>query len=143
MRLVPRIALLAPLVVASCANAQPGNALVLGERGQACGVLTVEKHFGPPNFGENPSTDTIFSALVLKTATPVALHDPKRPGRARQTDRIQLYFKTGKSNDGEGRALVGKHLCVSGASSEAITPSDIAPVNISVEEIDAASSEPG
>ena len=120
---------MAGLLLTACASATPTVPITVGQQAKACGLLTREKHYGPPNFGETPKKDSTFSAWVLRTTEPVRVIVPGHPAHATSTKRIQLYFNRQK----DGRAWQDKHLCVSGESAEAITPSDIAPVNITIE----------
>lgn len=125
------IASLLALSLATHAGTTPHASITLGQPSRACGVLTTETHFGPPNFGENPKTDAKFTAWVLRTDTPVALISAGDPKQA-VTQRVQLYFPHGKS----GQKFVGKRLCATGVSAEPTTPGDIAPVNIAVDATD-------
>lgn len=123
------------LLVAGCATAQQNNAIVFESKASACGLLTSEKHFGPPGFGENPKTDSTFTAWVLLSDIPIALVNTKHPEKSSKTNRIQLYFNDSKVGTDVRNTMAGKKVCASGHSEEAIAPGDIAPVNLSVESV--------
>jgi hypothetical protein len=134
MRQIAGLILSASLFVSGCAKASQSDSITLGMKASVCGVLTTEKHFGPPNFGENPKTDSTFVAWVIRPDSPVMLTSQKH-SRPNQTDRVQLYFDTGKVTENDGKSLLGKHVCASGYSEQPNTPGDIAPANISVDAI--------
>lgn len=106
----------------------PTNSITIGKYARVCGVLTTERHFGAPNFGEDPKTDSNFTTWVLKTTSPVTVLTQSNPKHNTVTHRVQLYFK----NSDDGARRLGKELCVEGAAAAAVTPGDIAPVNITV-----------
>lgn len=105
--------------------------ITVGQTARVCGVLTTEHHYGPPNFGENPKTDSTFTAWVLRTLSPVAVIVPGDTKYDTATSRIQLYFQPKRVE----HTQIGQAICVTGTSAEATTPGDIAPINITVETI--------
>lgn len=77
------------------------------------GFLIVEQHFGPPNYGEDPETDSVEEALILLPDESVAVQgDPNDLDNSESYEnirRIQLVV--------EGREVwrwLGRHVTVEG-----------------------------
>lgn len=121
----------AALTLMGCSIAHSAVTITVGQTAHICGVLTTERHFGPPNFGENPKTDSTFTAWVLRMPSAVTVLVPGDAKYDASTRRVQLYFQTQRHS----KARVGQTICVTGMSAAATTPGDIAPVNIAVDSI--------
>ena len=65
---------------------------------QLSGKVTKEKHFGPPNFGQDPETDSSFTAWVIKLDYDIAII-PEGSQQASSINKILVskvqlfYFK--------------------------------------------------
>jgi hypothetical protein len=101
------------------------------------GRLTVERKFGPPNFGENPKTDSRLKIPIV--VLPKAINVRGIPGDQFQSvsvegaRRIQLVF-TDPAMD--YKALVGKDIRVKGALWHAMTGGHYTDVVIFVDSIE-------
>lgn len=135
IRIFIKLILCSQLITTSFANASEKSAVVLGDMTKVCGKLTAERHFGPPNFGENPKTDSTFIAWVLMPNHPILFVSKNDSANLLNSDRIQIYFNVEKVTRKSRLNLLKKHICVTGYSAEATSPGDIAPLNISVETI--------
>lgn len=97
------------------------------------GVLHKEMHWGPPNFGENPSTDSKFAVWILHVDVPFNVINPFKADRAKEirvTD-VQLELSSTFSNE-QIAALVEKHITVEGPLWKATSPGDVTDFNIAV-----------
>jgi len=97
------------------------------------GVLHKEIHWGPPNFGENPSTDSKFIAWILHVDAPFNVKNPFKADRGKEIKVIdvQLELSSTFSND-QIAALADKHVIVEGPLWKATTPGDVTDFNIAV-----------
>ena len=102
--------------------AQEKQWLSYGPGAELEGRLTVQWKYGPPNFGENPKTDTrlkvpiiVLSKAINVRGTPGDAHNSVSVQGAR---RIQLLFNDPSV---DYKALVGKDVRVKGALWHAMT----------------------
>ena len=79
------------------------------ERSRIAGVLTEEIHYGPPNYGENPSSDQKMKVLVLVVSPAVWVKLPDDP-RPLETKRIQLIV----NGPSTLKNLVGEYVEIAG-----------------------------
>jgi hypothetical protein len=90
------------------------------------GTLVMERHYGPPNYGENPTTDSVLMVPILVLDAPVSVKgNIQKPGERIGLDsksfsnvgRVQLVFSTpGRSL----RRFVGQHVTATGKLFEKI-----------------------
>jgi len=79
------------------------------------GILTLEKHYGPPNFGETPNIDQVVMIPILELDVPISV-------AANQNDKINKRTFAGLKrvqivslNTSELSKLSGKHITVEGS----------------------------
>src|SRR5215510_4345751 len=79
------------------------------------GRLTVQREYGPPNYGENPKTDEKVKVPVLVLSVPINVRgtpgDVQNATSVRGVHRIQLVFTNGETSYKE---FVGKLVLVNG-----------------------------
>jgi hypothetical protein len=98
------------------------------------GVLQSETHWGPPNFGESPKTDSKFVAFVLNAdyefeiVKGVEFADPTKI----KIKRIQLFFPSREYSRKAVNSMKGRHIHVRGSVWTAKTPGDVTDVNLTV-----------
>lgn len=103
------------------------------------GILIVGEFFGPPNYGESPSTDKIEKSYLLQLPAPLSTQQPKLsqnavlPGHEMESHFVQLVVVN--SLQDSARQLVGKKVKVVGMLYEASTGHHRTPVLIDVRTI--------
>ena len=143
-RFCARGAYLAPLVTLTvgdnrCRLGEAGPAALNADTDQAVlltGRLRQERHWGPPNFGESPKTDSMFVAWILELPRPVVIHahgDDSKLRRDVTLKRIQL--QEGSVPTEGWKAKLGKVVLVSGKLSTASTGGDVTDVTLDVEDL--------
>jgi hypothetical protein len=107
------------------------------------GILIVGEFFGPPNYGESPSTDEIERSYVLQLPAPLTTQQPNLSqnvvlqGHEMESHFVQLVG-FGNLQD-SAKKLRGKKVKVVGTLSEASTGHHRTPVLIDVRSIDEVS----
>jgi hypothetical protein len=90
------------------------------------GILMIGEFFGPPNYGEDPQTDTIERSFVLQLPAPLPTQMARKglDGVELGEDADREFFVQlvvfGESL-GRAEALIGKKVRVSGAAFQATT----------------------
>jgi hypothetical protein len=78
------------------------------------GVITLQNHFGPPNWGEDPKNDEKVTIAVLRLDAPIdVIGDPAsdiNTETVRSIRRVQLVSDIGFIRSG----LVGRHVTIEG-----------------------------
>ena len=103
------------------------------------GVVKFERHYGPPNFGETPQTDSVLTVPVLVLDTPVTVEGSANPSHLDTTTyphvtRIQLVF----TRPGlEVATLNGRRISVSGTLFEKIVGGQYTDVLMMVQNVGA------
>lgn len=139
MKMRLHIALGAAVATYMCACSATPCATPPHSNGQAIGisgVLHKEIHWGPPNFGENPKTDSKFAAWVLHVDKPFnAIQDSKTgAGKELVVTDIQLELSSVISVE-QIAAFENKHIAVEGKLWKITTPGDVTDFNVSVTKI--------
>lgn len=75
--------------------------------GRLSGYVIQEREWGPPNFGEDPKTDSRFTATLIKLDTPLTYCHPADDWKHIQVIDCVHIFDDGKV---PVRAYVGKHV---------------------------------
>jgi len=126
------------LLCAVASNAHPSSTLLTTGMAQTmiCGTLHDESRWGPPNFGENPKTDSKFTVWIVSLRRPVVVNfgkDIRQTEQRKEFDEIQLSIDSGD------RALVLRleelnHtlIIVSGRLWTAVSQGDVTPVVLEV-----------
>jgi hypothetical protein len=100
------------------------------------GQLIVESKYGPPNYGENPRTDSKVRIRVLVVSKPVNVRGNPQDALNKESlegiRRIQLNLFNLKT---PYKQLIGKRVVVSGTLSHAITGHDYTKVVMDVHSI--------
>jgi hypothetical protein len=100
------------------------------------GKLIVESKYGPPNYGENPRTDSKVRIRVLVVSKPVNVRGNPQDALNKESlegiRRIQLNLFNLKT---PYKQLIGKRVVVSGTLSHAITGHDYTKVVMDVHSI--------
>ncbi len=97
------------------------------------GRLRQQREWGPPNFGENPKTDSTYMAWILELDRPVLIHEHHDDGTPRDDvtlKRIQLHEL---ASAGSWKAMVGKAVLASGKMWTASTGGDVTAVTLHTE----------
>jgi hypothetical protein len=104
---------------------------------QLTGTVKMERHYGPPNYGENPQTDSVLIVPVLVLDAPVTVQgSPAASGLDTTTyphvTKMQLVF----SKPGTPvKAFNGEKVTVTGKLFEKVTGGDFTDVLVMVEGI--------
>jgi hypothetical protein len=104
------------------------------------GTLKIKTFFGPPNFGENPKTDSKEETRILVLDKPINVRakgeaDPVTDPSAENVRELQLVF------DGPLKKLVGKKLIVKGTLFHAQTGHHFTKVLLNLDSIRLAPSD--
>jgi hypothetical protein len=115
-----------PCRAESCANGVQANGEPNEESIELSGVLHRQVRWGPPNFGDNPETDSTFIAWIISLSEPLAVHGGVQIGGKYQpsVSEIALISYSYKvAFDIERlQALDGKLVVVTGKLWPATTP---------------------
>jgi len=118
--------------------AQEKQSLSYGPGAELEGRLIVQRKYGPPNFGENPKTDTRLKIPIVVLTRAINVRgipgDPFQSASVDGVRRVQLVF-TAPSMD--YKALVGKDIRVKGALWHATTGGHYTDVVIFVDSVEA------
>lgn len=103
------------------------------------GTLTLEQHYGPPNFGENPQTDEKLQVPVLALAAPISVpaDTTSELNRTPVSDvrRVQLsYFDDSISIN----RFINTRVVVTGTLSHAISGQDFTDIVLHVQSLHGA-----
>jgi hypothetical protein len=117
----------------SCANGVQAN----GETIELSGVLHRKVFWGPPNFGENPETDSKFALWIISLSKPlVILEGAQIQGTfPPSVSEIKLSAGTTMFKSKLLRPLDGKLVVVTGRLWLGITPGD-APIAIQMKTVE-------
>lgn len=120
-----------------------GAALTTGIPVEICGTLHAEARWGPPNFGEDPKTDSKFTAWIVSLKKPVTVGAGKEIGEehAQSVASIQLSFSAFDHQKllRDLKRLDKTVVVAFGRLWTATAPADVTPVVLSLERIHAAS----
>ena len=100
-----------------------------GERIQISGLLRSELHWGPPNFGEEPSTDSRFVAWVVQLDKPVPVRGKVNVSGKNVANILEFGISVdlGSSARDELRVLDGQMALITGKLWAATTQGDVRP----------------
>jgi hypothetical protein len=117
----------------SCANGVEAN----GETIELSGVLHRKVFWGPPNFGENPETDSKFALWIISLSKPLVIREPAKiqgifPS---SVSEIKLFAGTTMFKSKLLRPLEGKLVVVTGKLWLGITPGD-SPISIDMKTVE-------
>ena len=107
------------------------------------GILIVGEFFGPPNYGESPSTDKIEKSYLIQLPAPLTTQQPKLSqnavllGHEMESHFVQLVVFN--SLQDSAKKLMGKKVKVVGTLFEASTGHHRTPVLIEVRSINEVS----
>lgn len=117
--------------------AQERQSLTYGPGAELEGRLTVEWKYGPPNYGENPKTDSRRKIPIVVLTRPINVRgipgDEPQSISVQGARRIQLVFGHSSINY---KPLVGKDIKVKGALWHAMTGGHYTDVVIFVDSIE-------
>jgi hypothetical protein len=100
------------------------------------GVLHKEIHWGPPNFGENPNTDSKFTAWVLHIDLPFKVKNNSIDKQKNEIVVKDIQLETSNVITSNKIAeFENKHIIVEGRLWTASTPGDVTDFNIDVTRI--------
>ena len=116
----------------SCSNGVQTNGK---ETIEFSGILHHQVHWGPPNFGEHPRTDSKFTAWIVSVGKPVPVQAGVQfAGKSQASvSEIQLSIDPTTFHSKVLRPLDGKMVVATGKFWQASTPGDVTPVVLSVE----------
>ncbi len=97
--------------------------------GKLSGYVLTEREWGPPNFGEDPKTDSTFTATLIKLDTPLTFCDPADASfyQTKVIDCVQIF------DDGTTPVspYIGKHVITGNVGfTSSGTYSQVSPVAI-------------
>jgi hypothetical protein len=99
------------------------------------GRLTIETRFGPPNYGEDPSTDKKVKIYILRLSTPITA--PQLDGKEANApvQKVELFFSTRQGPFGWDAAhrAVGKCLSVVGEVEPSQVGTEFTPLIVNVD----------
>jgi len=101
------------------------------------GVIRMERHYGPPNFGASPKTDLVETVLILILDKPVTVQgNPRSPADSdsfAHVTRVQLVVAGPGGNDLTG--FLGKHIVAKGRLFEKVSGENFTDVLLDVQQI--------
>ena len=101
------------------------------------GVIRMERHYGPPNFGASPKTDLVETVPILILDKPVTVQgNPRSPADSdsfSHVTRVQLVVAGPGGNDLTG--FLGKHIVAKGRLFEKVSGENFTDVLMSVQEV--------
>lgn len=102
------------------------------------GIVKIEFHFGPPNFGENPKMDQKLHIPILQLAEPISVRGDAASDLNTQTKEnvreIQLTFARPEDYR-RARRCEGHQVTVRGKLTSALLPNDFKEVIMNVAEV--------
>jgi hypothetical protein len=107
------------------------------------GFLSEKVVWGPPNFGENPKTDSRVSIWVLSLdyPIPVSINGEFKTGHeVSLVDKIQLNVTS--EHVGDLRSHSGYRIVITGSLWSAFAPTDLKPVTMNIAKIEPVGSPP-
>ena len=105
------------------------------------GTIRMERHFGPPNFGQTPQTDRVETVPILILDRPVTVQgSPGSPDgdSYSHVTRVQLVVAIPGGNDLSGFA--GKHVLATGRLFEKVSGENFTDVLLDTQQIGLAPS---
>ena len=97
------------------------------------GTLHKEIHWGPPNFGENPNTDSKYSAWILHVDVPFKAVQDSKTGSGKEVDVSDIQLELSDTfSAAQIATLEEKHIAVEGRLWSATGPADVKDFNIAV-----------
>lgn len=99
------------------------------------GILQKEEHWGPPNFGENPATDSKIKILVLTLDHPLQVLEDKEFGSGKRTSVAKLQLHVSSERIAFASSQERKRVKVSGSLSIAVGPAEMTAVTMNVSEL--------
>lgn len=108
---------------------------------EICGVLRHETRWGPPNFGENPKTDSRFTVWIVSLRKSVSVRSGSEIGKEGREDvsEIQLSIDRSKFKRKDLQQLDSKQVQASGKLWTATSQGDVTPVVLALTKIKTAS----
>jgi Domain of unknown function (DUF4431) len=101
---------------------------------QLAGVIALKSYFGPPNYGEDPKTDSIETQAVLKLSSPLCVQaDPQDHSPAESDQTMVTLVPLGKMDLG---TYAGSVVVVIGTLFHANTGHHHTPVLLQIERIE-------
>ena len=101
------------------------------------GVIRMERHYGPPNFGASPKTDLVETVPILILDKPITVQgNPRSPADAERfshVTRVQLVVAGPGRNDLTG--FLGKHIVATGRLFEKVSGENFTDVLLDVQQI--------
>ena len=101
------------------------------------GVIRMERHYGPPNFGASPKTDLVETVPILILDKPVTVQgNPRNPADSdsfSHVTRVQLVVAGPGGNDLTG--FLGKHIVATGRLFEKVSGENFTDVLLDVQQI--------
>ncbi len=133
----PRIGFLVLLTTYSSAcfaESCTGGVQANGETIKFSGVLRHEERWGPPNFGENPGTDSKFIVWIVDLGKPITILGGAQIGGKSQASvsEIQLNIDPMKFRDEKLQPLDGKMVIAAGKLWRAKSQGDVTPVVVAL-----------
>lgn len=101
------------------------------------GVLHKEEHWGPPNFGEKPETDSKFHAFVLELDHPLSVTEDKEFGSGKTSEVKKLQLHIPANQIAFAASNEGRRIKATGTLGVATAPADVIPKNMQASEITA------
>jgi hypothetical protein len=111
----------------SCANGVLAN----GETVELSGVLHHQVHWGPPNFGDEPETDSTFIAWIISLSKPLVIQERSQVIEPSVSEITLFSFSqtgTGAFDTKRLQSLDGKLIVATGKLWPATDPTDVTPV---------------
>jgi hypothetical protein len=130
MRLILGLSILLALYPLACrAESCANGVLANGETIELSGVLHRQIHWGPPNFGEDPETDSKFVAWIIALSKPLVIQERSQVIQPSVSEITIFSFSyTGVVDTERLQPLDGKLVVVTGRLWPGTTPADVTPV---------------
>lgn len=121
---------------ATCAKGVQSN----GQTIEFSGILHQEIRWGPPNFGENPQTDSQFTVWIVSVSNPIVVQGGVEIGGKSQSSvsEIQLSIDPTTFRADSLQPLVGKLIVATGRLWAGTSQGDVTPVVLGVENVASA-----
>lgn len=130
MRLLLGLSILLALYPLACRAESCDNGVqAYRQTVELSGVLHHQVHWGPPNFGENPDTDSTFIAWIISLSKPIVVQEGAQIVESSVSEITLFSFtNTGVFDTERLQSLDGKLIVVTGKLWPATTPADVTPV---------------
>jgi hypothetical protein len=127
----------------ACSAEQCGVGMPAAGAIEVSGILSHESRWGPPNFGEKPTSDSKFVVWIVLLKRPLIFSILNAAGSniIISMPRIQLSVDQTKFDARKLKRFEGQNVIAKGQLWNAITPGDVTPVVVGLEALEPTDQE--